>query len=244
MKEASIGDKFRKLRMNEFPCPYLLLDLKGNVVEYNSDCAKLFGFRFADNQAVNISDYLCDGDRDRIPLLLEIIVTQRKVKRFAIQIQRLNGEWRLVELSASLVTDGNDVPVFINCILVEVGKERMFVDHLKEEVEVLGMFFENLPMGVALRTEGRMFSVNDTLSKVLEYSKEFLVNQYLPILWKSLGKSKDKSGGQSYRKVITGSGKKIMMKIRKYKLGGFSDTSKMEIILFEFDFEPMAKMLK
>lgn len=117
------------------PKGYIVLNLSGKILGYNSKCRELIGLRNSSGETQNMSDFLSGDNKERFMTLLDFVELKGNVDDFELEITKPGGQIKTVWISVSAIYDSNKIAIAFHCLMSDMTKERMFLDQVKEELQ-------------------------------------------------------------------------------------------------------------
>ncbi len=116
------------------PKGYIVLNLKGRILGYNSKCKELMDLGNNGVETRNMNDFLSGDNKERFMVMLELAELKGHIDDFELEITKPSGQIKIVWISASAIYDSNKKTIAFHCIISDMTKEQMFLDQMKEEL--------------------------------------------------------------------------------------------------------------
>ncbi len=130
-----LTDKSETSIFQTLPKGYLVLNLTGGILGYNSKCMELMGLGNNKEKTLNVDDFLSDYNKKRFMIMLELAELKGHIDDFELEITKPSGQIKIVWISASAIYDSNKRAIAFHCIISDMTKEQMFLDQIKEELQ-------------------------------------------------------------------------------------------------------------
>lgn len=130
-----LTDKSETSIFQTLPKGYLVLNLEGRILGYNSKCMELMGLGNNVEETLNMDDFLSGNNKKRFMIMLELVELKGHIDDFELEIAKPDGQIKIVWISASAINDSNKKTIAFHCIISDMTKEQMFLDQIKEELQ-------------------------------------------------------------------------------------------------------------
>jgi len=150
--------------------PYVVMDIKGNVIRMNSAAKQLLGYDH-DKEPINLQqmvhpDYL-EYTMDSFKNLYEVGTHKNYRAKIIVKDQTQ----RFVLVNSSLIYNKKGIPIAAQGIIRDITKENEVEQLLSEQKKQLDIIVENSPLGIVLTVGGNFIKVNKRFSELLGYSE-------------------------------------------------------------------------
>ncbi len=192
------AEQFERL-FEEIPFGMAILDLEGAVLRVNPAAERLFGYRFADLQAMSI---------DRLTHPDDLALSQAARKRMdegaeSISLRkrylRANGEAFWADVYAARIHDERGQPLYTLAVVQDVSESLRVTEALEESEARYRTMAENAIVGMlSVDEQGRILFANAAVEKIFGYSREELAGQSLTLLMPPDFRARFLAGFQRY----------------------------------------------
>lgn len=226
------------------PSGYMAMGLDGKILGINSIGRQILGLTEARKESLLMTDFLCKYEKANFSRMLIMAKLKGCVNDFELKINKGGRQVKHIKISASAIYDSDKNVIGIQCLLYDQDKEKCFIEHVKEELDLYTVFFQNLPLGAAIKCDGEFSTANKILLNFLEYPEEYLIKIYLPDLLDGI-LVKNYADKNLVRpiKIKTRSGQENLAKVTRFKTYMFSETE-VEVFLFDLSFSAIKKYPK
>jgi len=150
--------------------PYVVMDIKGNVVRMNAAAKQLLGYDH-DNDPINLRqlvhpDYL-EYTQKSFANLYEV----GTLKNYRAKIIVKDQTERFVQVNSSLIYNKEGDPIAAQGIIRDITKENEVEELLSEQKKQLDIIVENSPLGIVLTVGEKIIKVNKRFTELLGYSE-------------------------------------------------------------------------
>lgn len=130
------------------PKGYIVLDVKGRILGYNSKCKKLMGLMNNKWETRNMNAFLIGENKERFMTMLEFVESKGNVDDFELEIAEPGGQIKIVWISVSAIYDSNKNAIAFHCLMSDMTKELMFLNQIKEELYTLSQSSSKKQRGI------------------------------------------------------------------------------------------------
>ena len=156
--------------------------LDGIITSWNAGAERIYGYRAAEAVGKPIAMLIPPGRWDELPRFIEQIKRGEVVEHYETERIRKNGEHLQISLTLSPVKDAAGAIVGISAIGRDITESKRAEAALRRSREEFKDLFDNAPIGFhEIDAEGRLVRINNTERKMLGYSAEELLGQFV---WK------------------------------------------------------------
>lgn len=150
--------------------PYVVMDLKFNVINMNSSAKEFLGFDH-NVESLNLSklvhkDYL-EYTANSMKSLLEV----GTLKNYRAKIIIKDGSEKYVQINSSLIYNKEREPIAAQGIIRDITQENEIKQLLSEQKKQLNIIVENSPLGIVLTDKGKIIRANHTFLEMLGYTE-------------------------------------------------------------------------
>jgi PAS domain S-box-containing protein len=157
-------------------------DLNGVVTSWNKGAEKIFGFTAGEMVGTSIMRLIPADRQDEENYILGKIRRGERVDHFETLRQTKDGRLVAVSVCASPIKDATGKIVGVSKIARDITESKRAERELRKSREEFKDLFDNAPLGYhEVDAEGRLTRVNKTELKMLGYSAEELLGQFV---WK------------------------------------------------------------
>ena len=119
------------------PKGYMVLDIKGRILGYNSKCKQLMGLMNNKRETRSMNAFLVGKNKERFMTMLKFVESKGTVDDFQLEITKPGGQKKMVWISVSAIYDSNKNAIAFHCLMSDMTKELMFLNQIKEELHTL-----------------------------------------------------------------------------------------------------------
>jgi len=170
-------EKYRYL-FNNSPYSIILLNLKGEIIDYNKTTEKILGFKkgeYTGKKFLNLLNFPPEKS-SFLKKKIDINIKGDKKESIQFQIYKEENELIWISLHSSLIKIGNET--FIQIFLQNISKRKQAEDELKEKEAKFRSIVENSHDGILIVDNNFRFTyVNEELCKILGYSQNEIIGQ-------------------------------------------------------------------
>lgn len=130
----SLKDKGATSIYHILPKAYMVLDLRGRILGYNSKCKDLLGPIHHGGETKNMNDFLVGVNKKRFMIMMELVELMGNVNDFELEITASCGRSKVIWISSSAIYDSKKNAIAIHCLMSDMTREQMFLDQIKEEL--------------------------------------------------------------------------------------------------------------
>ncbi|UII76455.1 PAS domain-containing protein [Flagellimonas sp. HMM57] len=134
-----LTDKSETSIFQTLPKSYIVLNLVGRILGYNSKFMELMGGGNNEEETLNVDDFLSDYNKKRFMIMLELVELKGHIDDFELEMTRPDGSMKIVWISASAIYDSNKEAIAFHCIISDMTKEQMFLGQIKEELQTFSL---------------------------------------------------------------------------------------------------------
>lgn len=155
--------------------PYVLMDLKFNVVNMNVSAKELLATDHT-NQKVNLARYVHPDFQQYTVESMQSLLEVGTLKNYRAKIIVSPGRQIWVQINASLIYNSQRKPIAAQGIIRDITGEMEVKELLAEQKKQLDIIVENSPLGILLAKDNRIIRANETFMQMLGYSQNELKN--------------------------------------------------------------------
>ena len=150
---------------------YHEVDIKGNFTFFNESMRKIMGYEREELLGMNNRQYADEENTRKVyQTYNRVYRTGESVKNFEWQIIRKDGDRRDLEVSISLIRDGEAHPTGFRGIVRDTTDRKQAEEDLRQAEERYRSIFENAQEGIYRSTpEGRIIMANPAMAKIFGY---------------------------------------------------------------------------
>ncbi|NLP59184.1 PAS domain-containing sensor histidine kinase [Lutibacter sp. B1] len=175
--ERLLTEKASKLKgvFDNLADAYVLMDLKGNVINMNKPAIDLFGYNLKE-ELLNVVDIIYKDDYKYTMNSYKKLLNEGKFTDYVARICTKNNDIRLVHINSSLVYNVSQDVIGAQGIVRDITEETAIKELLEEQKHQLNIIIDNSPIGISLSRMNNkgLLLVNKALCKMLGYSEEEL----------------------------------------------------------------------
>jgi len=131
---SSLMDKSETNIYQLLPKGYIVLNLRGKILGYNSKCRELLGLMDSEGGIKNMKDFLIGKNKKKFEVMLEFVELKGKIDDFELEITKPKGQIKIIWISASAIYDSNKDAIAVHCLMSDMTKEQMFLKQMKKEL--------------------------------------------------------------------------------------------------------------
>lgn len=232
-----------QVKIENIPFPCMLIGLKGELLDYNKKAEELFETNFEEERIYDVRPFFSKNGKETFSLFIEMVQIKGMLQDFQMNLKKKKCLSKAVAISGTPIMDNAGNCYAINCFIRDISKEDMFLDQIKTELLIFRNFFENVPMGAAIKIAGHIMIVNEMLEKMMGYTHTYLCETYLPRFFK---RNQDRFENRAVEEMFlfTGHSKRLIVDVRKFKVDSLLPNSDMEVFLFYDKKESAPSMLE
>jgi len=168
---------FRKAAESSIPGTFVIMDKKGNMIEWNNAFRDELGYDLNEIPGMNAIDFIADHDKEKMKKTIQQVfkygeaevVAQLKTKHDGLRYQRLRGKKFTTDEGEFMVGSGVDIT---ELVYAEAEKN--------EALEMLNQLFENSPIGIVLvNDQDNVVRSNPSFNKMFGYSGDTIEGKKL-----------------------------------------------------------------
>ncbi|MFW9997639.1 MAG: PAS domain S-box protein [Candidatus Odinarchaeota archaeon] len=171
------------------PDAIILVDLDLNILMTNQQAVQMFGFGTPEEALrKTIDDFISCESHERVLEDLQRVLASGTVKGMEHILLKRDGTFFPVEISASIITDGEGCPEKFMIVLKDITECKKAREVLFESEKQYRTLFQELPIGiVTCDTQGRILSVNKQALEFLgspseEATKQINLSTFPPLV--------------------------------------------------------------
>jgi len=151
---------------------YILMDIKGNIIEMNTAAKNLFGYDVSD--AINVTNLIYKDDFKYAMESFKGLILKGYFKNYNARVYTKIKQIKRVHINASLVYDSSGKPIAAQGIVRDITAETKRQEIFENQKQQLSIIIENSPVGIALTQKGVFLEFNKAFQQLLGYSSEEL----------------------------------------------------------------------
>jgi len=156
--------------------------LDGKITSWNAGAERIYGYSATEAVGKPVTMLIPPGQPDEFPQLMEKIKRGESIAHYETARIRKNGELITISLSLSPVKDATGAVVGASVIGRDITEHKLAEVALRRSRVEFKDLFDNAPVGFhEIDAEGRLVRINNTELKLLGYSAEELLGQFV---WK------------------------------------------------------------
>ena len=167
--------KYKELA-NSLPEVIFEIDLKFKLVYTNTIASKIFGYSHEEfKKGLDVFDFILEGDRDEVIRNLSLIFKGKTIDPLIMQLKKKNGTIFYGSLNATPIYKGTTI-IGMRSVIHDVTEMVKAEERIKESEEQFRTISEQSLMGISIIQEEKVIYVNKTLSHILGFSIEEMLN--------------------------------------------------------------------
>lgn len=152
--------------VKNFNDAYIVIDIKGNVLNMNENAVNLFGYNIQ-KESLNVISLIYEKDFGYAMSSFEELLQDGYFNNFVIRILTKKKEIKWIQINANIIYDSNKKPVKAQGIIRDVTKERLSKKLLEQSESVLTKIISSLEGGILFENEERKIVLtNDVFCKL------------------------------------------------------------------------------
>lgn len=155
--------------------PYVVMDLKFNVINMNISAKEFLQFDHND-KLVNLSQFIHPDFFEYTQESMRSMFEVGSLKNYRAKIILEDGSEKWIQINASLVYDKNQRPIAAQGIIRDITQEAEVKRLVAEQKAQLDIIVENSPLGIVLAVDGVILKTNNTFVEMLGYQEGGLKN--------------------------------------------------------------------
>ncbi|WP_298484385.1 PAS domain-containing sensor histidine kinase [uncultured Maribacter sp.] len=152
--------------------PYLIMDLKGNIIKMNSAAEEFLGFSKEEN--IKLTELIHPDYKEYSKASFKSLYTTGLIKKFRPGIITKNNELKFIEVNGSLIKDKKGNISGAQGVFRDITAELEMKNLLNTQRQRLDIIVEHSPLGIWLTSKDTLIKVNNTMQKMLGYTEEEL----------------------------------------------------------------------
>jgi PAS domain S-box-containing protein len=176
-EKLQINEKRYRSLYENVPVGVYRASFSGEILSGNPTIVKMFGLGKKDDfLSYNIIDFYKDIEKREI--VLEQLKTEGKITDYEVEFKRKDGSWFWGSISATLLTDKDGQPLFIDGIIRDITEPKHAQETLLQEKAFTDAIINSLPGGFYLYDENmRLIRWNKNFEIRTGYSAEELLHK-------------------------------------------------------------------
>ena len=153
--------------------PYVVMDLKFNVINMNSSAKKFLGYDHS-KENLNLARIV---HKDFVAYTMQSfksLIDVGTLKNYRAKIITKDKTQKWVQINSSLIYNAERKPIAAQGIVRDITQEMEIKQLLSEQKRQLDIIVENSPLGIVLTVMGTIVKVNTTFEQLLGYSENEL----------------------------------------------------------------------
>ena len=150
--------------------PYVVMDLKFNVIRMNSAAKEFLGYDHT-KEPIDLYQLVHKDYRKYTSRSIRSLLKEGSLKNYRSRIFTKNKSEKFVKINGSLIYDENGGPIAIHGIIRDITQEYNRGQRLMEQKSELDVIVENSPLAIALTIGDKIVKINQAFVKLLGYSQ-------------------------------------------------------------------------
>ncbi|HTS18790.1 MAG TPA: PAS domain S-box protein [Verrucomicrobiae bacterium] len=170
-KEAAVAEEAERRRMliEQSKDGICVLDLDGNMREFNASFAQMLGYTAEETQQLHVYDWDVQWTREQV--LAKLQDFKRESTTFETRHRRKDGSFYDVEVSASAAERSGTT--YLYCVHRDITERKRAEAAVAQEVERRRIFIEQSRDGISVMDlDGKLLEFNASFARMLGYTAE------------------------------------------------------------------------
>ncbi len=152
---------------------YILMDIKGNIIEMNTAAKKLFGYNI-ETEKINVVNLIYKEDIQYAMQSYTHLIKHGFFQNYNARIYTKSKHVKRVHINASLIYDSSGIPTAAQGIIRDITTETKKQEIFENQKQQLSIIVENSPVGIALTQNGTFIEFNKAFQQLLGYDTDEL----------------------------------------------------------------------
>ncbi|WP_139959830.1 PAS domain S-box protein [Flavicella sediminum] len=216
--EFLLGQKSSQLKgvFENINDAYLIMELNGNVIKVNQAAIDIFGYDLK-KESFNVQSLIYSEDHDYSYSSFNELYQKGIFSNYTARVVTKSKEIKWVQINSSIIYDDKKKPIAAQGIIRDITKSKFMTEFIEEQKTQLDTIVEHAPFGIALTQNNKILKVNRSLTTLLGYTEEELLQKTI----KDLSYSDDLKMTENYmNKMISGETNHFVIEKRYVKKDG------------------------
>jgi PAS domain S-box-containing protein len=219
-EQKVVEERYRKL-FEQSPLAYISVSLDGEIIAVNQTVVSSFGYKVKELIGKKLTSFFTPQSKELFRDHFSRFINGEMFSGTDYEVIKANGDVATIMVTTAFIRDDSGNPVNMQCVAVDVTRQRLIEEQIRESEELYRLLFEKAPVGfVHYDTELNVISCNDHYCMLLEASREQLIGfnlndlrdkQVLPALKNSFSGKEGRWVGE-YQATL--SDKKLFLSVR------------------------------
>lgn len=158
--------------------PYVVMDLKFNVINMNSSAKEFLGYDHT-KENLNLAKIVHQDFIAYTAQSFKSLLEVGTLKNYRAKIIAKDKTEKWVQINSSLIYNVAREPIAAQGIVRDITREMEIKQLLSEQKKQLDIIVENSPLGIALTVKGEIVKTNSTFAQLLGYSENELKQMHV-----------------------------------------------------------------
>ena len=173
-----VGNKESKLQsvFANLVDAYVLMDLKGNIVEMNHAAMTLFGYDIT-KEAINVVSLIYKDDYIYAMTSFKELISKGSFSDYQARVYTKNNGVRTVHINASIIKNSSSQEIRAQGIIRDITDEIAQKQLIQEQKKQLSIIVDNSSLGIVLTQDGKIIQANKAFQTLLGYDQKQLTHK-------------------------------------------------------------------
>mgnify|MGYP000049654619 CR=1 FL=1 len=158
--------------------PYVVMDLKFNVINMNSSAKEFLGYDHT-REHLNLAKIVHQDFIAYTTQSFKSLIEVGTLKNYRAKIIAKDKTEKWVQINSSLIYNAERKPIAAQGIVRDITQEMEIKQLLSEQKKQLDIIVENSPLGIVLTVEGKIVKTNSTFEQLSGYSENELKQMHV-----------------------------------------------------------------
>ncbi|MFS4455985.1 sensor histidine kinase [Maribacter sp. 2304DJ31-5] len=150
--------------------PYVVMDLKFNVINMNSSAKEFLGYDHT-KEAINLAKLVHEDYLQYTTTSFKTLIEVGILKNYTARIIVKDGSEKYVQINSSLIYDKERKPIAAQGIIRDITRDNEVKKLLADQKTQLDIIVENSPLGIVLTVDGTIVKANKAFAELLGYDR-------------------------------------------------------------------------
>ncbi|HAO14973.1 MAG TPA: hypothetical protein DDE71_05385, partial [Tenacibaculum sp.] len=150
--------------------PYILMDLKGYVIQMNNAAINFFGVSLKKG-SFNVKTNIYEKDMNHMVNAFHEFLKAGSLRNFQIRLFDKNKNLKWVDINCNIIYDVNQKPKLAQGIIRDITLQKQQQEFFNMQKQQLDIIVENSSLGIALIEDGNILKTNKTFRDLLNYEE-------------------------------------------------------------------------
>lgn len=150
--------------------PYILMDLKGYVIQMNNAAIDFFGTSLKKG-SFNVKNNIYEKDMKHMVDAFHEFLKVGSLRNFQIRLFDKNKNLKWVDINCNIIFDINQKPKLAQGIIRDITSQKQQQEFFNMQKQQLDTIVENSSLGIVLIEDGKILKTNKTFRDLLNYEE-------------------------------------------------------------------------